>query len=552
MNSKEQKLIIDNILSSGEVFARCNGILLSEYFDPEYRKSVQFIKEYCEKYGTIPSFDLVNAKTDVGFAKRTLTIAEQKSTCDDIEYFCQQQALTQAVLASVEDIESGNFGAMRERINQASTISLQKDMGVSMFDNPEDYLMGLLDNDIIYSTGIKVFDDNLDGGLARKQMTLFSANSGGGKSVMLSNLGINFATLHGMNVLYISLELPEPMIYKRNAFIMTGVNSREWKDKIAAISSRINAIRADGAGSFIIKRLPTGCCTNDVRSFLKQYELEYGFGPDVIVLDYLDLLSPNEGVKGLGISEQDKLKAEQFAQVLHDYNAIGLTASQQNREALKMSSPDQSVIAGGMTKVNTVDNFISLVSDDTLRAKNEMLAKFLKTRSSDGVGKTVMLTFNVSCLRITDKETGGMANIVNNIDKRKKEKLESVTSSKNISGSIDGLPGKTPESTPPAKSDIFLDKIEDGVKIDTNNKKREGVANLSKLTQGKKAKTTVKAVTALDLLEEEERITKYGKLEVEEVPRTNSGKTLSEEDAKFAKEHGLTAETIEHLMSFMD
>lgn len=549
MNSKEQKLIIDNLLSSGEIFARCAGIIAGEYFDPEYRKVVQYIKDYTEKYGNAPGFDLVNAKYDLGFAKRKVTTSEVESSCDSIELFCQQQALTQAVLASIEDIESGNFSAMKERIDKASLISLQKDMGVEMFENTEEYLLSLVDNDIYYSMGIKGLDDMLDGGLARKQFTLFSANSGGGKSVMLSNLGANFSMGHGMNVLYISLELAEPMIYKRNAFIMTGVAAKSWKEKIGFISSKIGAIKNDGAGSFRIKRLPTGCCVNDIRSYLKQYEIEYGCKPDVIIIDYLDLLSPNEGVKNMNVSEQDKLKAEQCSQLLHDYNAIGISASQQNREALKTSSPDQSVIAGGMTKVNTVDNFISLYMDGGLRAKGEMMAFFLKTRSSDGVGKMVMLHFDSICLRIGDPQAGGMTVMSDNIAKRKKQIALDKAVGVTLTESIGDLPGLTPGVTPTAKLDEFMDKVDKSVTVETNAKKRENIANLDKLAKGKK---TVKKQSAIDLMEEEEKITQYGKGQVE-APAViaDSGKILTEEQAEFIQKNELSKECVEHIMNFM-
>lgn len=547
MNSKEQKLIIDNLLSSGVVYSRCAGIISGEYFDPEYRNAVQYIKDYAEKYGAQPTFDSINAKFDLGFKPRKLTNSEQQSSCDDIELFCKQKALSLAVLASIDDIESGNFGAMQERINKASLISLSKDMGVEMFHDPEAYLLSLVDNDIYYSTGIKALDDQLDGGLARKQLTLFSANSGGGKSVMLSNLGANFAMLHGMNVVYISLELAEPMIYKRNAFIMTGAESKQWKEKIGMMASRLNAIKAEGAGSYRVKRLPTGACINDVRSYLKQYELEYGYSPDVIIIDYLDLLSPNEGTKNMSISEQDKFKSEQYAQLLHDYNAIGISASQQNREAIKMSAPDQSVIAGGMTKVNTVDNFVSLLMTPEMRVKGEIMGFFLKTRSSDGVGKMVMMGFQSSCLRIGDLETGGMGSMMDKMKARKKATDLDKALGAQLAEPVDGLPGITPSVTPTAKLDKTLDKLEKDVTVTKAGKKRDNVADVSNLTKTKgKPKQS-----ALDLLDEEEKVTQYGKGPVEQLP-DNTGKELPAEYEEFINKHDLGKQGREFVMNFME
>jgi KaiC/GvpD/RAD55 family RecA-like ATPase len=554
MKSKEQKLIIDNLLSSREIYSRCAGIVDSRYFDPEYRNIVQFIKDYTDKYGATPTVDVVNAKHDSDHVIRTVTSQEVKSSCDDIEVFCQDSAMRVAIYESIEELEVGNHAAVRERVNEASLVSLSKDMGVDMFDDPEGYLMGLLDTDVVYSTGINGFDDNLDGGLVRKQLTLFSANSGGGKSVMLSNLGARYSIFHGLNVVYISLELAEPMIVKRNAFIMSGVHAKHWKEKIGFIGSTLQQQKASGAGSFRVKRLPTGCNVNHIRSYLKQYEIEYGYTPDVIIVDYLDLLSPNGGIgKNSNISDQDKQKSEELSQLLHDYDAIGISASQQNRDALKTQAPDQSVIAGGMTKVNTVDNFISLYMDAGLRSKGEMMGFFLKTRSSDGVGKMVPLSFDTTCLRIGDYvKQGGMAQMATAMKARKPAKGANAEDNKpKLTQKIEGLPGLPEQDNVSEKVENFLDKIETDVKIVTGDKKREKVADLSRLT---KADAKKKTKVALSLLDEEEAITSYNKKEdsaVDETPNPSKN-SLTEEQNEFIKSHNLSEKYVEYVMSFME
>lgn len=552
MNSSQQKLIIDTILSSGVVYSRCAGILDGEYFDPEYRKVINYIKEYADKYGATPAVDLVNAKFDgleKEFKTRVVATPEVSSSCDDIERFCKEKALVAAVLASLEDIESGEHAAISERIAKAQLVSLERDLGVDMFADPEGYLLSLVDTDHYYSTGISELDGKLDGGLARKQLTLFSANSGGGKSVMLSNLGANFAMLHGMNVLYISLELAEPMIYKRNSFIMSGASSKEWKEKISFIASKLNAIKRDGAGSYLVKRLPTGSNANVIRAYLKQYELEYGFAPDVIIVDYLDMMSPNEGTKNLSISEQDKFKAEQLSQILHDYNAIGLSASQQNRDALKTNAPDQSVIAGGMTKVNTVDNYISLYMDPGMRIKGEMAAHMLKTRSSDGVGQSVMLGFDTACLRIGDLDQSGMKG---HVERMKGRKAAAQEASKNLDRAIEGLPGLGPASPPESKLDKTLDKIENGAKVDKTVSKRDNVADLSGVLKDKGKKGKAKPKSAIELMDEEDAVTSYGKLDTEALPKNNDGKTLPKQTEEFLARHNMSEEAREFVLSFME
>lgn len=407
MNSSEQKLTIENLLSSKDVFSRCIGIIKPEYFEPEYRPSVRFITEYFEKYHNIPSSKALNAKfPEMNYEYREfLPSSEEQSSCDEIEIFCKQQALFIAIeeavpLAASRDTKS--FESILHAVQSALEVSLTKDVGVDMFENPEERLRRLVDAQIYEPCGINDIDEPLGGGFARKQFTLFSANSGGGKSIMLANIGANYAK-RGYRVLLLSLELSEDMIFLRNTAIMCGIKAMEWKDNIPNIAQQLNE-QAKNGGSFLIKRIPNGSSANDIRAYLKHYELTFKAKPDVIIVDYLDLMTPNGGVKNMGISEQDKLKSEQLAEVAYVTNAIMLSASQQNREALRMASPDQGVIAGGITKVNTVDNYISIFMDPAMRVQGDMIIYFLKTRSSSAVGTSKQLKFNADNLQITDSK----------------------------------------------------------------------------------------------------------------------------------------------------
>lgn len=408
MNEQKEKIILQNLISSKDVFARCISIIKKSYFSPEFRGVVTFLLDYFAKYHAIPRVELIEAETDVKLTLSPISKDEYNYTCDTIEQFCQVSALKETVLASAKKIngpaDEVNMGEILEMFKKVVTISLPKDLGINLYQNPEEQLSGFIDTQNYLPTMINGIDMYLDGGLARKQLTLFSANSGGGKSIMLANLGANYAK-QGYNVLYLSLELSEPMVYLRLASIISGVSARVWKQKIPEISHKISEQREGGAGDYIIKRIKNGSSTNDIRSYLKTYELEYGYAPDILIVDYLDIMSPNEGIKNLSVSEQDKLKAEQLSELLHEFNCVGLTASQQNREAINKSTPDQSGIAGGLSKVNAVDNYISIFMSPEMRLQGQMVIYFLKTRSSDGVGKNHALRFNPNNLLISDTDS---------------------------------------------------------------------------------------------------------------------------------------------------
>ena len=61
-----------------------------------------------------------------------------------------------------------------------------------------------------------------------------------------------------------------------------------------------------------------------------------------------------------------------------------------------------SMIAGGISKVNTADNLIGIYSSLAMRESGRIQIQFMKTRSSSGVGQKVNLAFDVDSLRISD------------------------------------------------------------------------------------------------------------------------------------------------------
>jgi hypothetical protein len=203
----------------------------------------------------------------------------------------------------------------------------------------------------------------------------------------------------------------------------------------------------------MIKRIKGDACTNDIRSYIKQYELEFGKVPDVLIVDYVDKMSPNGGKKQMSISEQDKEKTEQLAELIFDLDMIGFSASQQNREAIGNGAPTQGVIAGGLTKVNTVDNYISIFMPEDMKLKGEMLFFFLKTRYSDGVGEQALLKYNSSTLKITD--LSGPMTLKSTLKDRKRQIEELIFDGLVNNGSVEYA-----ENNPIVKEILFAESPE--------------------------------------------------------------------------------------------
>lgn len=400
MQLEKQKILLQYLVSSPDTFAMCKSIIKAEYFDPKLRSAVDFILTYYDKYNNIPSPDLIFAETSTNVKVQPITRDQIKYCAEQVEEFCKRKAVENAVLSSVKYINDGNYGKMMQIIQDAMTVSLNRDIGLDYFDKPFDRIERLLQVPSRITTGWKQFDDLIGGGIARTELLLFTANSGGGKSIVMTNLGLNFAK-QKLNVVYLSLELSEELISQRLDVMFSGVPTALWKNHAQEIGEIITQA-APGYGKFIVKRMPSGTNANAIRSYLKEFELKYNFIPDVIISDYLDLMSSNEKVSADNVFEKDKRATEQFRDILSDYNAIGITASQQNRSAVDAEHISQAHIAGGISKINTADWVVSILMTPAMKAAGEIGFQFLKTRSSHGAGETIFLKWDSKFLRVVD------------------------------------------------------------------------------------------------------------------------------------------------------
>jgi len=402
MDIKKQTLLLEYLISSSDTFAICAAIVKPTYFDPELRNAVTFIHEYYEDYNTTPTAKQVEGETGIELDPEPVTKDQIEYCTDQIEAFCKRKAIESAVLSSPALIDKGDYGKVEELIKDAVTVSLNRDLGLDYADDPEERLRQLAQSEQTQSTLWKEFDELLNGGLVRKQMLLFSANSGGGKSIAMANLGLNMMR-QGLNVLYITLELSEGMVSLRYDNMVTGIPAAGWQYKISEIATKVESETKD-MGKLTIKYMNSGSTANDIRSYLKEFELKEGYVPDTIIVDYLDLMGANEFISADNVFEKDKAVSEQLRNIANDYNAFMVTASQQNRGAVNQTDLNHSHIAGGISKINTTDIYVSIIMNDAMRAAGEIAFMFLKTRSSDGVGKTVYLSWHANTLRITDQD----------------------------------------------------------------------------------------------------------------------------------------------------
>jgi len=184
--------------------------------------------------------------------------------------------------------------------------------------------------------------------------------------------------------------------------MVTGFGSKEIFRNIDDVELKVRML-GKKSGAIRVKYLPSQKNCNDLRSYLKEYQVKTGQKPDVILVDYLDLMMPLS-IK-VNPSDQfikDKYVSEELRNLAMDTGTVLVTASQLNRGATEEIEYDHSHIAGGISKIQTADNVIGIFTSRAMRERGRYQIQFMKTRNSAGEGQKVDLEFNIETLRITD------------------------------------------------------------------------------------------------------------------------------------------------------
>ena len=397
-----QKLYLEMMLCDAETFVRCQGIFDYTLFDRKLQEAAKFLKDYVEDHNVLPTLDIVNAAT-----KQELKALEELREehfdwlLTDFETFIRHKGLERAIIESADMLEKGEYGSVETLVKQAVQIGLTKDMGTDYFEDPRARLLRIKDKNGQMSTGWQTVDKRLFGGMNKGELNIFAGGSGAGKSLFLANLGLNWA-LQGLNVVYLTLELSEELVSMRIDSMATDIPTRDIFKQIDEVEMRVRII-GKKSGTYQVKYMPSGKTANDIRSYLKEYEIKLGRKVDILLVDYLDLLMPqSKKISAENLFVKDKYVSEELRNLAVEKQCLLVTAAQLNRGAVEEVEFDHSHISGGLSKIQTADNVFGIFTSRAMRERGKYQIQLMKTRSSSGVGMKIDLDFNIDTLRITD------------------------------------------------------------------------------------------------------------------------------------------------------
>jgi replicative DNA helicase len=438
-----QRLFLEMMLEDAQSYVRVQNIYNPQNFDKSLRPAAEFIKEHSDKYKTLPERTQISASTGVKLQPvPDLNEGHYDWFMTEFESFTKRQELERAILKSADLLEKGDFEPVEKLIKDAVQISLTKDLGMDFWYDPEGMLDRYFNSGGQVSTGWPQMDRLLYGGFSRGELNIFAGGSGSGKSLVMMNIALNWVQ-QGLHGVYITLELSEELTGLRTAAMLTDMSTKDIRKDKDAAAIKIKMIGRK-AGSYQVKALPAQSNINDIRAFLKEYQIKTGHKVDFIMIDYLDLLMPvSAKVSPNDLFVKDKYVSEELRNLAKELGLLMVTASQLNRSAVEEIEFDHSHISGGISKINTADNVFGIFTSRAMKERGKYQIQCMKSRSSTGVGQKIDLEYNIETMRITDE--GGEDG-----DQYSKKPSTSIMDS--IKARSQVAPAAASEDTPPWES----------------------------------------------------------------------------------------------------
>jgi KaiC/GvpD/RAD55 family RecA-like ATPase len=415
-----QKLFLEMMLHDAQSFVRVQNIYNPENFDRSIRAAAEFIKSHSNDYKTLPNYDQVKAVTGVELKPiPDVNEGHNEWFMTEFEQFTKRQELERAILKAADMLEAGDFDPVEKLIKDAVQISLQKDMGTDYFADPADRINRYYNSGGQVSTGWPQLDRLLYGGFSRGELNIFAGGSGSGKSLVMMNIALSWLQA-GLSGVYVTLELSEELTSLRTDAMLTGMGTKEIRKDIDTTTLKVKLV-SKKSGQYRIKALPAQSNVNDIRSYLKEVQIQTGIKVDFVMVDYLDLVMPvSVKVNPNDQFIKDKYVAEELRNLAKELGILLVTASQLNRSAVEEVEFDHSHIAGGISKINTADNVFGIFTSRAMKERGKYQIQCMKSRSSTGVGQKIDLEYNIETMRITDpgideSSSGGPPRMANSI-----------------------------------------------------------------------------------------------------------------------------------------
>ena len=414
-------MLFREVITNLDFVSRLSGVVDFRWFrTPHIRLMAEFAMAYFKKYGGLVTRDLMESviqrrnetqvieanKTDLNTAlydfnkARDLDLGamDNAEKIAKIQAYVKREAMRNALLDSATNLESSNTdGLIEDTLHRFEDIQKmlfeEMDLGIELSKSEVDKTMEshmdfLTNPKARISTGWECLDSNTKGGFYRdgKSIYVFMGQAGLGKSNILANLGYNFLK-QDLKVVVISMEMSQNVYLRRFDSLITKVDIDElgfdcFKGLVEERMEKFFQDEHPDARLNVKEFPPNSKSPKDIQSYLEKMEEGRGWKPDVLIVDYLNILKPNGGsTKGDAAMYQDgKVLSEQLRELSYSLSIPVITAVQCNSSGFNTADIGMQNIAESRGIAHTADFIAGLYQTEDEGMDGVFHMKILKSR----------------------------------------------------------------------------------------------------------------------------------------------------------------------------
>lgn len=401
------------------------------YFSDKVERSIfESIDDYHTKYSNPPTIEVLHAELEKkvnlnqdDFVRGQQIINEfsRETKAPDLEWlvneteqFCLSQSVSNAIQKSIEIMGGSDkqpLTAIPELMREALNISFDSNVGHDYALDYEQRHTKLREQTERMEFDLRWLNKVFGGGGMRKTLNFYLGGPGSGKSLALVHTGARLYKA-GYNVLYVTLELAEERIGERiDANLFDSSVADVYELGIDQYKKRINIITSMNKGArFFIREYPPASITPaHLRLLLDELETKKNFKPDILIVDYINLLNSSRYKASSGANSYTILKsvAEELRGIAVEKDLCCWTATQANRQALGASDMEMSNVSESLGLAMTADTMIAIIRSDELNQMGQCIFKCLKTRFSDQTNHRAIIGIEEAKMKLTNVDAPG-------------------------------------------------------------------------------------------------------------------------------------------------
>lgn len=401
------------LLTDKEFIEQVYDILNPNYFESESNRwTIEKILWYFHEYKSLPTMEVFKKELDKYNVDESQKTAIKESlrnvykalSATDLDYikdeflqFCKNQEWKNAITKSADLLSYGRYDEIRQIIEKARVAGMERNDGLDWIEDFEEIITK--ENRNAIKTPWPVINQMMDGGLGPGELGCIVAPSGAGKSWALQCLGYG-GVQEKKNIVHYTLELREDYTTLRYYSIMAGLEPNKIRNHVPDIKEKLS----QQGGSLKVKYFPTKTISYHAIKAHIQRRIILGMKPDMIIVDYADLLSA---------SAKTDARYQELGAIYEELRGMGgelgipiWTASQSQRSSIQDDIIEADKIAESYSKIMTADFVMSISRKQSDKIHNTARVHIIKNRfGPDGLTFPAEMNLSIGKIEIHEEDS---------------------------------------------------------------------------------------------------------------------------------------------------